>query len=178
MFEVPRASGKFGVAGGMGQSNVWYAQNFRDENFFKKISELINPVKTRTPTKPDVERNKLVENTAIDIVAKHYSGYGYLVKSVEKDNCGWDLIATIEKLTLNIEVKGLSGKSIYIGLTPNEYKAFALNDVQYRLCIVTECLSNPKLEVFSYNLSSKNWLSQTGKYLSVELIQAASIYAV
>ena len=34
--KIPRATGKSPVKGGMGQSNVWYAQDLKDEDFFKK----------------------------------------------------------------------------------------------------------------------------------------------
>jgi hypothetical protein len=48
----------------------------------------------------------------------------YIIKNVEKDNVGWDLEAKpeIDGVSLCLEVKGLFGSELKVGLTPNEYR--------------------------------------------------------
>ena len=123
-FKIPRATGLLPTKGGMGQSNVWYAQDLDDEQFFLSLRELtdygnLKFRKKASRSKPDIEKNKLVESIAVDLTKQHFEGYGYVVNSVEKDNRGWDLEASAENITLKVEVKGLSGKIVNIELTPN-----------------------------------------------------------
>ena len=181
---VPRATGASPVKGGMGQSNVWYAQSLDDGgSFLIQIRKLIDD---RSPTvfkknrrpKPDVERNKLVETIAIAVSRDYFENYGYVVESVETDNSGWDLEASTTEIKLKIEVKGLSGTALNVELTHNEYKAFTAADnmFTYRLCVVTECLSKlPKLKVFTFNIPSKKWLSESGDCLRIQEKVAAQI---
>jgi Domain of unknown function (DUF3883) len=61
---------------------------------------------------------------------------------VEKDNLGWDLEARREgEKVLHLEVKGLLGNELQVGLTPREYRAFKAHAestmANYRLCVVT-----------------------------------------
>lgn len=183
VFKIPRATGKFPVKGGMGQSNVWYAQDLNNEGFFMSVRKLVDTGHFRLPTKhspskPNIEKNKLVESIAVNLTTEHFESYGYVVNSVEKDNYGWDIEASVENLTLKIEVKGLSGKVVNVELTPNEYKAFKAveNQFVYRLCIVTECLAeSPKLHIFSFNIPSGEWVDESGKCLNIQLKTAASI---
>lgn len=181
--KIPRATGKSPVKGGMGQSNVWYAQDLKDEDFFKKVRDLIGSDRSKFSrknihSKPNIEKNKLVETVAIALTTAHYESYGYVVDSKEKDNRGWDLEASTENIILKIEVKGLSGKIVNIELTPNEYKAFIAveNQFLYRLSVVTECLTeSPKLHIFSYNIPSSSWINEDGQRLKVIEKHAATI---
>jgi len=108
--------------------------------------------------KSDPEKNAMVEKAAIIETTKHFKKKGYAVYSVEKDNVGWDLEANYKKKKLRIEVKGLSGKNIAVGLTPNEYEAFDKNSDDYRLCIVYSALNEPKLLVCRYSEESSEWV--------------------
>lgn len=168
----------------MGQSNVWYAQSLEDGGvFLSKVRKLLKDgaqifSKKNRRAKPDIEKNKLVETTAIAVSRNHYESYGYVVESVETDNFGWDLEAIISDIKLKIEVKGLSGKFLSVELTHNEYKALIAKDnmLTYRLCVVTECLSRqPMLKVFAFNIPSKKWLSENGECLKIQEKIAASI---
>lgn len=182
-FKIPRATGQSPIKGGMGQSNVWYAQDLDDEQFFISVRNLMDggdliSWNKSTRSKPDIEKNKLVEAIAVDLTAKYFRDYGYNVNSVEKDNRGWDLEATAENITLRVEVKGLSGKVVNIELTPNEYKAFIDKDNRfiYRLFIVTECITkSPKLNIFAFNLPTEKWLNEDGECLKIQLKTAASL---
>ena len=122
-FEIPRR-----VKGGMGQSNVWFADTTESTSLLKEISKLLKGKMGRKKSrskKTDPERNAKVEKSAINLTTKYFEDIGYIVDSVEKDNVGWDLEANRKKNLLKIEVKGLSGDIVNIELTSNEYKAFS-----------------------------------------------------
>jgi hypothetical protein len=171
----------------MGQSNVWYADNNPD--FINLVKNYIYngriPTKAQKSTNPKGSSRQIdplkrieVEKNAVKVVTKHYRKLGYEVQSVEKDNVGWDLIATNDKVELKLEVKGLSGNSIVTELTPNEFKNLNADRKLYRLCIVTEALTNnPKLKVFSYSNDNKEWTSEDGTILNFQEIISARIYA-
>ena len=93
---------------------------------------------------------------------------GYIVISKEKDNLGWDLEATNINETLLLEVKGLSGSISSIELTPNEYKNSKDKKTHYKLCIVTDALNKPKLEVFSFDLHTNVWTNIFNEILETE----------
>jgi hypothetical protein len=66
---------------------------------------------------------------------------------------------------LELEVKGLHGRDLQIGVTPNEYRVLKEhedgNHPQYRLCVVTNALSvHPKLHVFTHDNGS--WYDEIG----------------
>ena len=107
------------------------------------------PAKARPGrAKPNVERNKLVEMAAMDVVTAHYAALGYDVTWVHNENKGWDIEARSGRTELWIEVKGLSLANQAIELTPNEYRAFSSLDPRYRLAIVSQALSDsPKLAI-------------------------------
>ena len=170
----------------MGQSNVWYAEN--NPAFVKLVSDYIfngkipnNGLKKSkpkgSPRQPDLLKRIKVEENAIKITTRHFENLGYVVKSVEKDNVGWDLTAAIGKTKLKLEVKGLSGKSVLTELTPNEYKNLQSDLRDYRICIVTEALlKKPRLKIFSYSAENNSWTNQNGERLVFEKIISAKIY--
>lgn len=150
------------VKGGMGQSNVWFADALESEPTVKKILTLVagkraNP-RLKRFRKTDPDHNAKVEKSAITTVRKYYERSSYVVESVEKDNVGWDLEASSGKLKLRIEVKGLSGPSAVAQLSPNEYIAFTNRLVNYRLAIVTEALTSPRLTICRYSAESARWV--------------------
>ena len=117
--EIPRQ-----VKGGMGQANVWYADKPESARIVKQVLELISGKRIKPPStkrrkdKRNQERKVKIEQTAIRICSAHFEGLGYSVESVEKDNLGWDLEAKSGKTLLRLEVKGLSGDSFSVELTP------------------------------------------------------------
>jgi hypothetical protein len=155
---VPRGKG------GMGQSNVWYAER-APAAWLARVRRLVdggNPVQPKKGKRPppDAFKNAQVEAAAMAHVWEHYEARGYELEDVSKLDRGWDLEARSGSLTLRIEVKGLSGKVASIELTPNEYKAFQTNALDYRLCVVTECLSGPTLSVCAFNVVSRAWTAE------------------
>ncbi len=144
------------------QSNVRYVSSYKNEpEVIDKIFDLINGSKINSKKighkQIDQERKSRIEQEAISKVKSYYEKMKYSVESVEKDNCGWDLEATKEGITLKIEVKGLSGSTPSIELTPNEYKCFSGNGEDYRLSIVTNALNDPTLYICSYK--SNKWVA-------------------
>lgn len=163
-FEVPYAPA--GNKGFPGQSNVWYPEHHAQQpgvkvfvqRLLKYISSthgvpLVADESTPPSTggkggrrgKPNHAHNAAVEAAAVDVVWKYYEAAGYTVDSVETENLGWDLQAKKGKSVLNIEVKGVSGSSIYFELTPNEYSKLQQHANKYRVCVVCEALNAPRM---------------------------------
>ncbi|MFT3912106.1 MAG: DUF3883 domain-containing protein [Ferruginibacter sp.] len=176
MVKIPRGKN------GMGQSNVWYA-----ENHPQFVQSVLDYVVKGAPAFIAKKKNKLgfhqrdllkrleVEKKAILTVSKHYRNLGYKIKSVEKDNVGWDLVATNGKDELFIEVKGLSGGNIGTELTPNEYKNLSIYKHCYRICIVIAVLNKPVLTIFAYSNDYKKWIDDKGTELKFQEIITARI---
>lgn len=152
---VPRAHSQ---DGGMGQSNVWYAD--KDIPEIKKFrNDVIDYVDSSTPRpifhKPfavNAEAKKLVEEAAVNKVRETYEECGFIVRSVEKENLGWDLDVRKDNIYLRIEVKGLVGNVLSIHITPNEYsKMKAKDNANYRLCVVINALTHPELYTFIFD---------------------------
>ena len=181
VFEIPRQ-----VKGGMGQSNIWYADSPESAALVKKVRAFIEggqspraggPKRSRSQ---DQERKAKVEKAAIRTCCDHFESLGYEVLSVEKDNLGWDLLAKTGRSSLRIEVKGLSGTTFSIELTPNEYIAFAQQANDYRLAVVVDALKNPKLSICRYSAEQGAWLVEgdDDRILDVETKQSASIRCI
>jgi len=179
--EIPRQ-----VKGGMGQANVWYADKKESLPIVRHVLEFIGgkKVKPKGPKgrkgEQDQERKALIEQTAIRLCCSHFEELGYSVKSVEKDNLGWDLKAVSGKTLLRIEVKGLSAEYFSVELTPNEYNAFSELSDGYRLVVVTNALSSPELFVCHYSNEKNTWVidGKSEKSLQIETKQSASIKCI
>lgn len=184
-----------GNVGFTGQSNVWYPTEKRDYpkvvSFLKELRRYINskpkPLAAldeedvggagannggrggRRGRKPDAAHNAEVELKAVEAVKNKYKKAGYTVESVEKDNCGWDLVAKKGKQKLYIEVKGCAGSTIYFELTPNEYKKLQEHSDRYRVCIVCEALDTPIIYDFgpAWHSQSKKWRLSSTKHGAV-----------
>ena len=163
-FGVPYAPA--GHEGFPGQSNVWYPGHHVDQPgvgaFVRRLRTYITSTtgqpllrdedeasakgqKRDHGRKPNSAHNAAVEAAAIKVVWLYYEAAGYRVTSVEADNVGWDLLASKGSRTLRVEVKGVSASTIYFELTPNEY--FKLKELanQYRVCVVCDALTAPRL---------------------------------
>ena len=153
VFSIPQ-KGK----GGFGQSNVWYADEpllhadlrQRVLHYIETRQLLTSPTKERH-RRPDPLIRQQVERIAVKTTVSHYDNLGYHVSSVERDNVGWDLNARLDRRYLKLEVKGLSGRRCVVALTPNEYEAMKRHRLTYRLCVVTNALISPALEIFAYS---------------------------
>jgi len=165
-FKVPVTHKGFGS-----QTFVSYLQdNNQEVNRFKR--ELLAYIEgaekgdysipQRGKRKPiDQDRKLLIEKTAIDKVTEYYCKRGYNVMSREKDNVGYDLLATKNKKEIYIEVKGTSVAAPYsasIGLTSNEYENCKRSRRKYRICIVCDSLANPKIYEFMWDLEREAWI--------------------
>lgn len=178
---LPRDSRVFPIPtrrkGGLGRSNVWYADNisssFRQNvlNFVntEKIPESRQPqIKNEKPWQPDPYKRQQIEKIAIELTTKHYKDLGYVVDSVEKDNMGWDLEASLDNKLLRLEVKGLSQEEILIELTPNEYDKMKKYKDSYRIAVVTNALGeNPSLKILSFSPESERWEDEQGNPLNI-----------
>ena len=184
---IPRAQD---IKGFFGQSNVWYgdAKNEDVQKFVHTITNyieqyekesILEDLKNKQSYAKDQERKVKVEQAAIRTSICYFEQLGYAVRSVEKDNCGWDLEAEAGRTSLRIEVKGLSGDVFNIGLTSNEYKAFEKKSDDYRLSVVTNALKEPKLFICRFSEEQNGWIAETEgespKKLNIELISSASI---
>lgn len=174
-FEIPRGKG------GMGQANVWYANPHKHKRLLDKIAKLIDGEKVvakgKRSRRTDPEKSAKVEKAAIRTTTKYYESIGYTIDSVEKDNRGWDLEAISGKKKLLIEVKGLSGKELSVELTPNEYAALSDSDKKdnYRLCVVSTALTDPKLFVCSKEAGKWVVEGKNTANIEIKLKQSASI---
>jgi hypothetical protein len=98
----------------------------------------------------NVEERLLIEKISMDKAMRFYEEQFYDVINVDVLAKGWDLEASKDGKTLKIEVKGTKGDQIYFGLTPNEYKKLKECVLEYRIAVVTECLSEePILTIFN-----------------------------
>lgn len=153
VYAIPsRASG----LGTIGQSNVFYADDQPDKlswlsSLRTYIQGGVRPNRrgaNKRRKKQDQNLKVKIEHAAVDAVTEWYESLDYKVRSVERDNVGWDLQAEHEKRgTRLVEVKGKFAAEVSAELTPNEYRAM-LTERDFRLAIVTEALSNPTLHVF------------------------------
>lgn len=163
-FEVPYAPA--GHKGFPGQSNVWYpeyhVQQPGVDAFVRRLLKYISstpgaplvPDEVEPPTtrgkggrgrKPDHAHNAAVEAAAVDVAWNYYVDAGYSVESVETENRGWDLVVKKGPRTLHIEVKGVSASAIYFELTPNEYSKLKQYASNYRVCVVCDALTTPRM---------------------------------
>jgi hypothetical protein len=173
-------------AGGFGQSNVWYADTATD--FVQQVRAHIAAYSTtgkppvipraRLARQPDTLKRLAVEQAAVACVWQHYQQLGYQLTSVEQDNVGWDLEAAADTISLRLEVKRLSGSALSVELTPNEYRSLshASYRASYRICIVTDALTQPNLHIFAYIKEADQWISQAGKVLSFAEVVSARAY--
>jgi len=161
--------------GGMGQSNVWYADKKEHKEFRTDVIKYIEDGNiepgrkpTKSPKQKDILKRQKVEKAAILKTKDYYTKLGYEVFSVEKDNVGWDLEATSGKIKLLIEVKGLSQKQIVIELTPNEYHNMNKEKDIYRISVLTNALSKSStLSIFSYSTENDGWEDDKGNILNI-----------
>ncbi|MGH8273790.1 MAG: protein NO VEIN domain-containing protein [Gammaproteobacteria bacterium] len=154
---------------------MWYADNNiqKIQALRKKVLDLVKKRPTTASQQAassrkkgqrgqqDQERKVKIEKSAISVCRNYYEALGYEVKSVERDNLGWDLEAKHGKIALRIEVKGLSGTSLSVELTPNEYNAFQKKDPDYRLAAILQALEkHPQLRICRYSGKKSQWIAE------------------
>ncbi len=92
----------------------------------------------------DPEVRAAVEKAAVRIVTDHYEAKDWHVKSVERENVGYDLHCTNGDAVECVEVKGSSGHDQRFIMTANELNK-AKSDPRFALYVVTDVLQNPVL---------------------------------
>lgn len=145
------------------------------ENFSKIKRKSLRPKYSH-----DIFKKIEVEKSAIELVINYYCDAGYEIKSVEKDNLGWDLEASYDETVLKLEVKGLSGNEVIVQLTPNEYEKMCQNIDDYRLCIVTNTLDRDKrdLKIYSYYPDTECWTNIENPKEVLEIQEKHSVSAM
>ncbi len=161
--------------GGVGESPVWYGE--KHPNLIQRVRNLVKSG-SGSLSKPSRERrqgggranpkNRLaVEKVAMDWAMSYFDN----TKDVSKECKGWDIEANGG--TVLIEVKGLSGSTVSVELTPNEYEQMLKKRDQYLLFIVTHALTKQrKARTFRHRQSSSNnktieWVSERGEVLKI-----------
>lgn len=90
--------------------------------------------------------NRQVEKAAVRVVKQRLRSEGWTVVSKERENVGYDLLATKGKEELHVEVKGIKGTKAEFILTANEART-AAHDPHWSVYVVTGALSSrPRLE--------------------------------
>lgn len=127
--------------------------------------------KAKSNWQADVERRKQIEVAAILAVGSKLESMGFTITSVEKDNLGYDLVATREDETLHFEVKGRSGRDVCADLSANEFdclKQYAREQrpsAHYRIAIVTDALVDPVIHEFALvNGRKSQWCTLDGRW--------------
>lgn len=173
-FLIPRGKGFFG------QAQTWYAKG-KDaeekhilEKFRKDVLDYINTYsassrKLKKSATVDVVARQKVECAAVEFVCNHYKKLGYTITDVQSENLGWDLEATKGKQTLKLEVKGLGGSVIDVLISANEYHHMTATENKkiYRLCVVTDALTDPTLTIFNHY--GKDWTAENDSSIVLSL---------
>lgn len=142
---------------GLGQSNVRYVDDARSRSFVSRLMRYMADPTSResssrdrggessgAPRQSDPFLRAKVEKAAIARVTRFYENQGFDWTSIERDNKGWDLEVVRGDVELRVEVKGCSGPSAIVELTPNEYEAMRKHESTYRLAIVADALRRPR----------------------------------
>jgi len=167
-----------------GQQKVFYPKP--GSPALKLLSRLIKEVDPQPPPKGklvtrkpkagrsswqmDVERRRRIEEAAVLAVGIKLEGLGFTIKSVEKENLGYDLLATRDSEVVHVEVKGRSGSDVSAELTVNEfdclknYQKSRDPKAHYRIAIVTEALTKPIINEFVMVRGQRSqWCTLDGK---------------
>ena len=172
VFPVPRRSTHPDSTFVVGTRNIRYLDQPHAKEFVRAVRKYVRdggristPKRSRSPV--DALLRKKVETAAVQCVVDYYETKGYKWVSVEKDNVGWDLEFTQNRVKYLVEVKGCSGGPD-VQLTPNEYAAMLRNYYQYRLAVVSNALVDPQLHIVRYNESDDTWRTDDGRLASFD----------
>lgn len=125
--------------------------------------------------KKNENKRKKTEKYAITYTTDYYKKNGYSVKSVEKQNLGWDLEITKNKETFFIEVKGIVKNFRSVFLSQNEYSKFK-SKKNYKICIISNCSStvkNRKISILRLNENNTLVCENNNEHILKEVISAA-----
>ncbi len=97
----------------------------------------------------DPESRRKVERAAINFVSTHFSEQRFQVRSREKENCGYDLLAERGSEVLFLEVKGTSLSVPRFFISRNEYQCATRHPAEWRLVVVSNALTSPTMVVLT-----------------------------
>ncbi|MBL1173450.1 MAG: DUF3883 domain-containing protein [Chloroflexi bacterium] len=109
------------------------------------------------------ETNRKVEQAAISFVTDEYKENGWIVKSVETEKCGFDLLCTKADKQECVEVKGIQGEFVSFIVTAGEVRQSQINK-SFILCVVTSALIAPKLHKFTAKEFNEQFSLETISY--------------
>ncbi|MBY5505328.1 DUF3883 domain-containing protein [Rhizobium leguminosarum] len=183
-----------------GQQKVFYPKPGSPAlKLLNRILKNVNPQQTsksersaskskagRSGWQADVERRRKIEEAAVLAVGSKLERLGFSIESVEKENLGYDLVATRNEEILHIEVKGRSGSDVSAELTVNEfdclknYQRQRNPNAHYRIAIVTDALNKPIINEFVMVRGQKSqWYTLDGRWrLNFEERMAARLTSV
>ncbi|SEM35824.1 protein of unknown function [Syntrophus gentianae] len=96
---------------------------------------------------PDPQTRKEIETASIEFVVNEFELKGYKVEDRQRENCGYDLLATSSNETLCLEVKGTDAPEWQFCITRNERNMSRQRE--WRLALVTMARINPKLDIMT-----------------------------
>jgi hypothetical protein len=148
--------------------------------YIKRVEsgQLGPPTKGKRPA-PDQERNLKIEAAGRRAAMKYYYDLGFIPRSVEREKCGYDLVADNGNEELNVELKATAVKhpaDVCVGLTPNEFKASRALRTSYRICIVFDALGRPQIREYQWASKGKCWLDlNSSTRLGIQILRAANL---
>lgn len=95
----------------------------------------------------NAQTRKEIESAAIDFVKEELQERGFVVQDRQDDNCGYDLLATLEHKHLLVEVKGTDAPEPRFFLTRNEDRCSKV-EKDWRLFVVTCARTTPRLHEY------------------------------
>lgn len=179
IFELPKD--------GPGQTNAWYIEEYHDSSYLNRVRQYLQDpdayrrpdqgkVDAKSAWQKDAELRREIEYAAMDAVEVYFNKRGFNIRYVHLDKVGWDLEAKKGNQHLYLEVKGLSGSSIQIEVTPNEYHQCRINKTPFRFCIVTNALEPKKRKVHIFFHKEGVWQNSFGVELKVKEILSAQMF--
>jgi hypothetical protein len=134
---------------GNGKNDAW-RRDFA--NLAENLVDNPLPEKDGVPPKlafPNPEHRKMVELASIE-AAMAFLKTEHNISDRQKANCGYDLLARNKETgeELHVEVKGTSCETMHFYLTRGEYRY--MQAPQWRLLMVTNALTKPKLTLFTH----------------------------
>jgi hypothetical protein len=97
----------------------------------------------------DPAENKLVESASVRAVVKAYEADRWLVRSVERDRCGFDLECTKDGEVEHVEVKGVRGSGLCFLITAGEVEQARANANFFLLVVTSALTASPTLTKFT-----------------------------
>jgi len=96
---------------------------------------------------PDSQTRQEAELAAVLHVMQHLEAQGYEIEDMQKENCGYDLLAKSKNNILKVEVKGTANNTPRFFLSRNERQKSS--DPAWRLALVSNATTKPILRIMN-----------------------------